>query len=630
MPRYALIVENDAGRAARYVRVVEDAGAVAAVVGRSEEALSHVRRAGPPAVVLVDHVLPADSGLSFLRSLRELVAEREAPAVVVADSRAAYDLAAAHSEELNVAVVLTRWHPLSEVDRAIRSTLSPALGEGPSGEGMRRGDRPQPLAGAGSVRMLPALPPHVDSGAADLDLAERLAEHPVVERLARARIPDAASPDGLQRLAAVTAQAFGTPLALVWVERGGRPLFAAHPRQRPDASLRAGAGSWASLRQALADAAGDAPFHVEDAQAQVFLRSNPLVSGGSVRCCAAASLPGAPGRSRGTIALASAVPASIPRELLDPLVFWTHRVAAELPGLDLGAGAGPRSTAARPAAGRKGRGLSGALGVGAIVSDDNGQVTFANAAVAELLPLELARLTGMRREAVLSLLAERTDAPSAALDELARAAHTQEPRRVALALRRPRRRTLRWETKAIRYDGHEGRLDEIVDVTAEAERAEASDELVRIDAETGLPNRRAGEEALEREISSAVRRGAPLGVALFEVTLAAGPPSPEEGFRSVAWLLRDALRGYDLAVRFAGRQLLAILPGARGAQAAGLAERFRARIQGEAERLSRASIVFGVAEFDGTQDVERLLSAATTALSAAVQRGSKAWRGGGR
>lgn len=627
VPGYALIVEQEAGRAARYQRVVEDAGAVAQVVSRPEQALAHVRKAGPPAIVLLDHVVPQEAGLPLLRALRELVAPGEAPAVVIADSRETYQLAESQRADLNVAAVLTRWHPLSAVESAVRAALTregapdeppreiALAGPARSGEEAPRRD------GAVAGFLPPHLPPepepdtHLDA----LDLAERLADHPLVERLARLRVPAGDTAEDLQRLVADTAEAFEAPMALLWLERGGRLRFAAHPRPAADASLRRGGGHWTALR----DAFGETPLHVEDTAGHVFLAGNPLVVSGRIRCAAGAPLPGHGEHSIGTIALAAPAVGAIPRSVLDPLMFWAHRVVSELPPApgapDRGRERrrGERPSRPPPAAGD----LTDALGVGVMVSDARGTLTFANAAVPELLELGGRKLVGMRRTAVMSSL-RACGAPEDVLGEISRA-EGPEPRRLTVPLRRGgARRILRWQTRAIRVDGKEGRLDEIVDVTSEGEEIEAHEDLVRIDAVTGLANRRAGEEALAREIAAALRGGAALSVALFEVDVP-DPGAAERAFREVAWLLRDALRGYDLVARFAPRRLLAVLPQARGPQAAALAERFRGVLAKTAKRVAGAVVSFGVAQFEPDHDVGRLLSLAAAALDAAVAKGRR-------
>jgi len=225
----------------------------------------------------------------------------------------------------------------------------------------------------------------------------------------------------------------------------------------------------------------------------------------------------------------------------------------------------------------------------------------------------------MRRTAVMLSIRAATNAPEDVLGEISRATRP-EPRRLTLPFGRTgARRILRWQTRAIRVNGKDGRLDEVVDITGEREEIEEQEGLVRVDALTGLANRRAGEEVLAREIAAALREGASLSVALFEVRVPA-PEDSDRAFREVAWLLRDALRGYDLVVRFAHRRLLAIVPQARGKQAAALAERFRSSLQRQAKQVAGAAVTFGVAEFEPNHDVERLLSQATAALDAGSAR----------
>jgi diguanylate cyclase (GGDEF)-like protein len=618
VPRYALIVEEDAGRAAGYARMVASEGLAAAVVSTADEGLSQVAKAGAPALVLLDHVVPQASGLDLLRGIRDILPGRQPPAVIVADSRESYRLATKESAALNVAAVLRRWQPRSALERALRGALSPSgkVDGVNGGTGAPLSADGDGVAEAGG-RTAEVLPGHVAAPDPDpalqadaLDLAERLAEHPLVERLARLRVPRADTADDLQRLVADTAEAFEAPMALIWLERAGRVRFAAHPRPGAGRSLRSSGGDWTALR----DAFGETPLHVEDAGSHVFLAGNPLVTGGTIGCAAGAPLPGPGGRSIGTIALAAPVRGAIPRSLLDPLTFWAHRLVSELPI----PGSAPEGARDRRRADRRSPSpgpasvLNEALGVGMMVSDARGTVTFANAALVDLLGLEGRKVIGMQRAAVVS----STGAPEDVLEPIS-GAQAPEPRRFTVGLGRTgEKRILRWQTRPVRVDGADGRLDEIVDVTREGEEIEARDDRVRIDALTGLANRRAGEEALAREIAAALRGGTPVSVALFEVQVPAAEAA-ERAFRQVSWLLRDALRGYDLVVRFAARRLLAILPHARGPQAAALAERFRAAVGRAAKQVAGATLTYGVAEFERAQDVERLLAQATTALDAA-------------
>jgi len=154
--------------------------------------------------------------------------------------------------------------------------------------------------------------------------------------------------------------------------------------------------------------------------------------------------------------------------------------------------------------------------------------------------------------------------------------------------------------------------------------AASLEKLVRIDSLTELANRHGGEEALGREISQALRSASPLSVGLFEVDGLArlAPQLADSVLRAVAWVLRDTLRGYDLAVRFGPHRLLAILPGVNAAHMLAFADRFRGqveRVATEGQRL--ATVSGGIAEFDPAYDVERLLAVAEAALNEALRQG---------
>ncbi|HEX7168649.1 MAG TPA: GGDEF domain-containing protein [Acidimicrobiales bacterium] len=90
--------------------------------------------------------------------------------------------------------------------------------------------------------------------------------------------------------------------------------------------------------------------------------------------------------------------------------------------------------------------------------------------------------------------------------------------------------------------------------------------LAFIDALTGLPNRRAFDDDLAREVSRSRRHGDPLSVAIVDidglksVNDTQGHAAGDEALRSVATLLRSALRHEDVAYRIGGDEFAILFP----------------------------------------------------------------------
>jgi diguanylate cyclase (GGDEF)-like protein len=134
--------------------------------------------------------------------------------------------------------------------------------------------------------------------------------------------------------------------------------------------------------------------------------------------------------------------------------------------------------------------------------------------------------------------------------------------------------------------------------------------LTRLDALTGLGNRRAFDEALGREIALARRTGAPLAIALGDVDSFKGINDQlghSEGDR-VLQGVAAALRAADLSYRWAGDEFALILPGARVADAREVAARVAASLS--------VGISFGCAELEPGMGAIELLDAADRALRA--------------
>ncbi len=120
------------------------------------------------------------------------------------------------------------------------------------------------------------------------------------------------------------------------------------------------------------------------------------------------------------------------------------------------------------------------------------------------------------------------------------------------------------------------------------QRAQREDELNRLaltDGLTGLANRRALWEALEREIARAHRQEYPVSIVMIEVDRfklcndILGHLEGDRILQTIASVLRANTRTMDLVARFGGDEFVLLLPDARPATALQVAERVRAHVE---------------------------------------------------
>jgi len=153
------------------------------------------------------------------------------------------------------------------------------------------------------------------------------------------------------------------------------------------------------------------------------------------------------------------------------------------------------------------------------------------------------------------------------------------------------------------------------------------------DALTGLLNRFAIIDTLNREIDRAGRQGSSLAVVMADIDFfkrlndARGHLAGDSVLAETAKVLRSSSRSYDSVGRYGGEEFLLVLPGCESAQAAVQAERVREHIDKHLFDTegspSRITVSFGVAT---TSDVanpsaETLIAAADRALYAAKSAG---------
>lgn len=145
--------------------------------------------------------------------------------------------------------------------------------------------------------------------------------------------------------------------------------------------------------------------------------------------------------------------------------------------------------------------------------------------------------------------------------------------------------------------------------------------LALTDQVTGLPNRRAWEESLTRELAGAGRTGHPLCVAVLDLdgfkryNDSHGHPSGDALLQATAAAWLAQLRGGDLIARYGGDEFAAIIPAGPLEQAVAVVERLRESVPG----VQTCSA--GVACWDATESGAELFARADAALYAAKQRG---------
>jgi diguanylate cyclase (GGDEF)-like protein len=143
----------------------------------------------------------------------------------------------------------------------------------------------------------------------------------------------------------------------------------------------------------------------------------------------------------------------------------------------------------------------------------------------------------------------------------------------------------------------------------------------RTDELTALPNRRAWDEAVLREIARAERTGEPLCVALLDLDHfkafndTYGHPAGDAHLRRTAAAWRRELRAIDVLARYGGEEFGVLLPACEPAMAREVIDRVRfATPNGETASA-------GVVLYDGEESPDALLARADAALYRAKHAG---------
>jgi diguanylate cyclase len=171
-------------------------------------------------------------------------------------------------------------------------------------------------------------------------------------------------------------------------------------------------------------------------------------------------------------------------------------------------------------------------------------------------------------------------------------------------------------------------LDKIRDSLKTAEQ------LSNTDALTGLANRRSFEDFFRSAQISAMETGNPLSIVMIDIDHfkkfndSYGHQVGDQVLRLVAKVLQESVRDVDLAARYGGEELIAVLPGADLDRCAEAAERIRRRIaegrltrRSTGKEIASVTVSIGVAQFQLAEAAEATIERCDRALYQAKRAG---------
>jgi diguanylate cyclase (GGDEF)-like protein len=167
-----------------------------------------------------------------------------------------------------------------------------------------------------------------------------------------------------------------------------------------------------------------------------------------------------------------------------------------------------------------------------------------------------------------------------------------------------------------------------IDRTTLKDKAGEFEQLSVTDALTGLLNRRYLERRLNEEIDRSKRHHFPMSVMMLDVddfksyNDTFGHPAGDAALKIVAGILKDILRGADVAARYGGEEFAILLPQTTSVEAAAIAERLRQRIEHTEFPKRRITISIGIASCSKDIDTpDDVIAAADHALYEAKNNG---------
>lgn len=159
------------------------------------------------------------------------------------------------------------------------------------------------------------------------------------------------------------------------------------------------------------------------------------------------------------------------------------------------------------------------------------------------------------------------------------------------------------------------------------------EERARVDALTGLYNRRWLDEMLPRYVERAQRSDRCLGVMMLDVDNfkhyndSLGHQAGDQALRVTAATIRDFIRPMDVGVRYGGEEFVVLVPEAEPGLVQTIAERIRLAVEQQCvtsidgKPMPSITISIGVTNLQKGQDGEAMIAVADRALYQAKDRG---------
>ncbi|MEK7468982.1 MAG: diguanylate cyclase [Planctomycetota bacterium] len=611
MKPFILLAEFNPYRLHAWRSAAEMEGFEVVATRDGDEAVRQLETREAPALVIAGLSLPRADGFEVLRALRKRFGPDEVPALACSPFRRLCLGASALRDSLGLADVLDARLDPEETAAAIRRAVS---------------------------RTAPAHHPEDPSRRSS---SERRRETTRMNRIERLGVDRELPHDStLQRLVEEVAQALGAPACLVSIVLQDRTSFLAHTGldRLLAAEPRAGR-DWPFCRFVTE---GGQELVVPEATTNPVFAGNRLVKDGHVRGYAGAPVISPTGETLGSLAVASTERLNILAAEMDTLGAFARRVAGELEirevakrsaedadrfGSALGADGGPATLMATLAAART---ALESLESGVVLMDAQRRVTYVNAAAAEMLDGTPSHLQEMTREQLVSHVCALVENSDDFLRRIRITASGPHVSRGEFAFARPRPRTIRWVSRPVMLPSGIGQLALLSDISAEVELSELRRRFSCVDPLTNLPNRRAGLDALEREIGRAARTGEPLCLALFDVeglrfvNRDHGSDAGDQLLKRTAETLARMAREGDTVIRWSGEDFLVILPACRAEEGLAVAERTAQHLESpELEEAPGISLSAGVVEWRPGETAESAIYRAEEQLQGAKSAGGE-------